>query len=96
MAELLSAQACGRMLAELPGWQRDGESIVRTVQFADFPSAIAGVAAVAAEAEAMDHHPDIDIRWRNVTFRCSTHSAGGLTELDAALAAAIDGIVAEQ
>lgn len=96
MAELLSEQACERMLADLPAWQREGDSIVRSVEFGDFPAAIAAVAAVAAEAEAMDHHPDMDIRWRVVTFRCATHSAGGLTELDASLARAIDWIVAAQ
>ena len=41
-------------------------------------------------AEAADHHPDIDIRWDTVTLRLSTHSAGGLTDKDLSLAAAID------
>ena len=50
---------------------------------------------VAEIAEASDHHPDIDIRWRTLTFRCSTHSAGGVTDLDTALAAAISSQVAE-
>ena len=49
---------------------------------------------MATIAEERDHHPDIDIRWRNLTFRCSTHSAGGLTELDTALAAAISDEIA--
>jgi len=40
-------------------------------------------------AESQDHHPDIDIRWRTLTFRCATHSKGGITDLDVALAAAI-------
>jgi 4a-hydroxytetrahydrobiopterin dehydratase len=49
---------------------------------------------VAEIAEDRDHHPDIDIRWRTLTFRCSTHSEGGITDLDAALAAAISEQVA--
>lgn len=41
---------------------------------------------ICAQAEAMDHHPDVDLRWRTVTLRCSTHSAGGITQLDVELA----------
>lgn len=78
-------------------WVMAGPGVIsRTHEFGDFPSAVAAVAEVAALAEGMDHHPDIDIRWRTVTFRCSTHSAGGLTELDVALAQAIDGVIAER
>ena len=45
-------------------------------------------------AEELDHHPDIDIRWRTLTFRLSTHSAGGVTHRDVELARRIDDIVA--
>ena len=57
--------------------------------------AIGVVGRVAEIAESRDHHPDIDIRWRTLTFRCSTHSEGGITELDVALAAAISAQVQE-
>ncbi|MFE2723444.1 4a-hydroxytetrahydrobiopterin dehydratase [Kitasatospora sp. NPDC059327] len=77
-------------LAGLPEWSRDGGTIVRTADAADFPSAIRVVVAVAEQAEALDHHPDIDIRWRTLRFALSTHSAGGLTELDVTLAGRID------
>ncbi|MEU1420416.1 4a-hydroxytetrahydrobiopterin dehydratase [Kitasatospora sp. NPDC005751] len=77
-------------LADLPEWSRDGDSIVRTADAADFPAAIRVVVAVAEQAEALDHHPDIDIRWRTLHFALSTHSAGGLTSLDVTLAARID------
>ncbi|MFI8083676.1 4a-hydroxytetrahydrobiopterin dehydratase [Kitasatospora sp. NPDC086009] len=77
-------------LADLPEWSRDGDSIVRTADAADFPAAIRVVVAVAEQAEALDHHPDIDIRWRTLHFALSTHSAGGLTSLDATLAGRID------
>jgi 4a-hydroxytetrahydrobiopterin dehydratase len=71
-------------------WERHDDQLVATVKLADFKAALAFVNAVGAAAEAVDHHPDIDIRWNTVTLTLSTHSAGGLTVLDLALAAAID------
>ncbi|OLT15097.1 4a-hydroxytetrahydrobiopterin dehydratase [Pseudonocardia sp. CNS-139] len=94
MAELLDAPAVASALDDLPGWVREGNAIVRTAQLPSFPAAIAVVDRVAVIAEERDHHPDIDIRWRTLTFRCSTHSAGGITALDVALAAAISEQVA--
>ena len=67
--------------------------LVRRSTAASFPEAIGWVVAVAEAAEHADHHPDIDIRWRTVTFRLSTHDAGALTILDVDLARDIDGIV---
>jgi 4a-hydroxytetrahydrobiopterin dehydratase len=89
MRELLDDAAVARALEGLPGWQRDGDAIVRTAKLPSFPAAIGVVDRVAEIAEERDHHPDIDIRWRTLTFRCSTHSAGGITALDVALAASI-------
>jgi 4a-hydroxytetrahydrobiopterin dehydratase len=89
MAELLDDAAVARALEVLPGWERAGDAIVRTAKLPSFPAAIAVVDRVAEIAEDRNHHPDIDIRWRSLTFRCSTHSAGGVTELDVALAKAI-------
>lgn len=83
-------------LAKLPGWRRSGDTLTRTADAADFPSAIRVVVAVAEAAEEMNHHPDIDIRWRTLTFGLSTHSAGGLTSLDLQLAARIDEALARQ
>ncbi|GAA1134962.1 4a-hydroxytetrahydrobiopterin dehydratase [Kitasatospora gansuensis] len=77
-------------LAALPDWTREGEAIVRTAETAGFPTAIAVVGVVAEAAEELDHHPDIDIRWRTLRFVLSTHSAGGLTGLDLTMAARID------
>lgn len=93
MAELLTDTEVAEALRALPHWERDGNAIVRTVELPTFPDAVALVDRVAEIAEARNHHPDIDIRWRRVTFVCSTHSAGGITELDAALAREIDGSV---
>ena len=67
-----------------------GDELVTTVDLHDFAAALAFVNAVGAAAEAANHHPDIDIRWNKVHLVLSTHSAGGLTVLDLALAAAID------
>lgn len=79
-------------LAELPGWQRSGESLVRTIESASFPGAVELVQKVAAAAEQANHHPDIDIRWRKVTYTLSTHSAGGITQQDLDLAAKIEAL----
>ncbi|WP_345427658.1 4a-hydroxytetrahydrobiopterin dehydratase [Pseudonocardia xishanensis] len=94
MADLLSDDAVTTALAELNGWTREGDSIVRTAELSSFPAAIAVVDRVAEDAEERDHHPDIDIRWRTVTFRLSTHSEGGLTSKDTELAARIDARIA--
>jgi 4a-hydroxytetrahydrobiopterin dehydratase len=67
-----------------------GDELRTTVTLHDFAAALAFVNAVGAAAEAANHHPDIDIRWNTVHLVLSTHSAGGLTLLDLALAAAID------
>lgn len=87
---LLSDDGITDELAALPAWRRDGVEIRSVYRAPDFPSAIALVDAVAIKAEAANHHPDIDIRYTDVTFVLSTHSAGGLTELDFALAHEID------
>ena len=68
MARLLENEEVDRQLADLPGWVGDTASLTRTVTAPDFPSAIRVVDEVADIAEQMDHHPDIDIRWRAVTF----------------------------
>jgi 4a-hydroxytetrahydrobiopterin dehydratase len=93
MPELLEAEAIRANLAGLPEWTGNTEAIARTVELRSFAGAIAAVNAVAAAAEELDHHPDIDIRWRTVTFRCATHAAGGVTERDFALARRIDEIL---
>jgi 4a-hydroxytetrahydrobiopterin dehydratase len=77
-------------LARLSGWERDGDEIVRTFELPSFPAAIAFVGRVAERAEAANHHPDLDIRYRKVRVALSTHDQGGLTEKDFALATEID------
>jgi 4a-hydroxytetrahydrobiopterin dehydratase len=88
---VLPDEEIDRALSEdLPGWRREGDSIIRTVKASSFPDGIALVQRVAEQAEAMNHHPDIDIRYTNVRFTLSTHSEGGLTDADHALARRID------
>jgi len=77
----------------VPQWTREGIEITRTFTFRNFRKAMGFVVQVALLAERADHHPDIDIRYKQVTLRLSTHSAGGLTEKDFALAQQIDQLV---
>ena len=75
------------------GWAREGSAIVREWKLADFPAAIAFVNRVAELAESANHHPDILVHgWNRVRLELSTHSAGGLTAADFALAERIDAL----
>ena len=94
MPELLSDDDLGKALGGLPDWTKEGGALVRTVEMESFPQAIQVVNRVAEIAENDNHHPDIDIRWRTLTFRLSTHSAGGLTAKDVSLAEQIDDALA--
>lgn len=94
MAELLGPDEVRSALGSRPGWSGDTARISRTVELGTFPEAIAVVDRVAEVAEELGHHPDIDIRWRTLTFHCATHSAGGVTARDLELAGRIDDIVA--
>jgi len=85
----LDDTAVAEGLQHLPGWQRRSNQIVKTFTRADFAQAITFVNEVAAPAEAAGHHPDIDIRWNNVTLALSSHDEGGLTDRDFQLAARI-------
>lgn len=85
-----------RALGTLSGWARRSDTLVKTYTFTKFGHGIEFVSRVAAAADSMDHHPDIDIRYTKVTTSLSTHSAGGITELDLKLAAEIERLYAEQ
>jgi 4a-hydroxytetrahydrobiopterin dehydratase len=79
-------------LAALPGWRLQGDAITRTFTLPGFPDALVLAVAAGQLAQRANHHPDILIQYSKVTFTLSTHSAGGLTRLDFALAQQIDGI----
>ena len=91
--EPLSKDAVEHLLLKLDGWYVEGDTIRRVYQAEDFPGAIHLVNVVAVLAESARHHPDIDIRWRTVTFRLSTHSAGGVTDKDITLARQINELI---
>lgn len=82
--------------AGLNGWQRKDGALRRSVTFGSFLDGIEGVRQVAELAERADHHPDIDIRWRTVTFALVTHSAGGITDKDVELAREIDRVLGDR
>lgn len=89
--ELLSDEEVSTALERL-SWERTGDELVRVVRREDFGHAMMFVNAVAQMAEAANHHPDIEIRWNEVTLRLSTHSAGGITQADIEMAAGIEGL----
>ena len=94
MAEPLDDDQLRALGDRLPTWQVGEGRLVRDVEAPTFPAAIEWVVLIAEAAESMDHHPDIDIRWRRLHLELSTHSAGGrITDLDVALADRIDAIV---
>ena len=90
--ELLTDDQITAELNETPGWALEGGEITRTFTRRDFSDALLLVGAVAFLAEEAGHHPDVDIRWNKVTLTLSTHSAGGLTAADFALAKRISAL----
>jgi 4a-hydroxytetrahydrobiopterin dehydratase len=79
-------------LAGRPGWAGDGSAIRREFRFADFSEAFAFMTRVALAAEKADHHPDWSNSWNKVVLALSTHSEGGVSGRDIALARAIDAL----
>jgi 4a-hydroxytetrahydrobiopterin dehydratase len=89
---LLSDDELRAGLARLPGWEQGEGEIRKQFELADFREAVTFVVRLSYEAEAANHHPDLDIRYNRVTVALSTHSEGGVTEKDLALAGAIEGL----
>jgi 4a-hydroxytetrahydrobiopterin dehydratase len=92
---VLSNQEVDAALPTLDGWEHTDGALKRSKKFPAFLDGIDAVRRVGEYAESQDHHPDIDIRWRTVTLALVTHSDGGITEKDFALAHDIDAIIAE-
>ncbi len=90
MADLIKAEELKTRLKKIPEWELEKKHIERTFEFDDFSEAIDFVIAVSEVAEDEEHHPDIDIRYNKVRLIVSTHSKGGLTDLDFSLAERID------
>lgn len=91
---LLTADQVDTALTDLDGWERADGALRRAIKFDSFLAGIDAVRRVAERAEAADHHPDIDIRWRTVTFTLVTHSEGGITEKDIGMAGEINRMLA--
>ncbi len=89
MEKLSEAEVKDR-LTHHPDWTEVGGEIQRTFDFADFKASMRFVNDVADEAERVQHHPDILIRYSRVTLTVSTHDAGGITVKDFDLAAFAD------
>jgi 4a-hydroxytetrahydrobiopterin dehydratase len=94
MARLSDDEIAARLTAA-PEWSREGDEIVRIAELPTFLAAVDAVRRVADLAEAANHHPDIDIRYRKVRLALTTHDDGGLSEQDFALASRIDTVLAE-
>lgn len=90
---MLTDEQVAAALPDLDGWELADGALRRSIHFPAFLDGIEAVRRVAERAEHKDHHPDIDIRWRTVTFVLTTHSEGGITEKDLDMAREIDGIV---
>ena len=83
-------QEIERALADLPGWKRDGTSMIKVYEFGGFKAAMAFANTVAELAERADHHPDINIQYHKITLTLTSHDAGGVTDRDIRLARQIE------
>lgn len=90
---LLEEAEIERRLAELDGWERDGEAIAKTFERGDFVGSVEFIRRVVEPAEEMNHHPDLSVSWNKVRVSITNHSAGGLTANDFELANRIDALV---
>ncbi|HJZ35765.1 MAG TPA: 4a-hydroxytetrahydrobiopterin dehydratase [Solirubrobacterales bacterium] len=89
---LLGSDEIEAMLADLDGWERQGDAIVKSFERGDFVGSVRFVDSLVEPAEAMGHHPDVAISWATVTVTISTHSEGGLTAADFELAGKIEAL----
>jgi 4a-hydroxytetrahydrobiopterin dehydratase len=91
--DLLTETQISAELAELPAWTQVGNEIRTITTRKDFRDSLLYLGAVAYLAEQANHHPDVAISWNRVTLTLSTHSAGGLTANDFALARQISALI---
>lgn len=89
---LLGSNEIEAMLADLDGWEQQGDAIVKSFKRGDFVGSVRFVDSLVEPAEAMGHHPDVAISWDTVTVTISTHSEGGLTAADFELAGKIEAL----
>jgi 4a-hydroxytetrahydrobiopterin dehydratase len=89
---LLSDSEIDDRLAELDGWQREGDAITKTFERGDFVGSVKFVDSLVEPAEGMNHHPDLEISWDKVKVSITNHAQGGLTASDFELAKKIDAL----
>ena len=92
----LSPHVVDAWLSEHAGWAREADAIVKSYRLDDFASALAFAVRLGMLAEKRDHHPDVTIGWGKARVLWTTHDAGGVTDLDLALAEATDGLEARK
>ena len=90
MSEKLNDAQIDEALTELPGWERTDTHIRKEYSFKGFKSAIAFIVRIAFEAEARDHHPDLENHYNKVVVALRSWDADGITERDLELARAIE------
>ena len=88
----LSPDDVSAALSSLPLWSGGPDGIERTLRLPSFRAATEAISMIADVAEQLNHHPDLDLRWTKVRVAVSTHSAGGVTDLDLQLARRIDAL----
>jgi 4a-hydroxytetrahydrobiopterin dehydratase len=90
MMAKLEAKEIEQRLRSLPGWEYKDSAIHKLFRFKEFMEGIRFINQVAGTAESMDHHPDIHVNYVRITFVCTSHDSGGVTERDFKLAQAIE------
>lgn len=93
-ALLDQAQIDEALRSRHPDWKGTPAGLARSIEFADFPTAVEFVNGIAPRCEELDHHPDLALRWRRVDVELATHSEGGVTDLDVTLAEIVDEVAA--
>ncbi len=91
--EKLSEEKINSLLSELEGWKREGNYIVREYETGNWKRSLFVVNSIAGLAEAHWHHPDLEVGFKKVKVRLTTHEAGGLTERDFKLAKEIEALI---
>jgi 4a-hydroxytetrahydrobiopterin dehydratase len=92
-AAALGDEQVAKYLAQLPGWQRQGNEIIKTFKFKNYHETIAFVNATAWVSHREDHHPDLEVGYNTCKIRYSTHAVGGLSDNDFICAAKIEALL---
>jgi 4a-hydroxytetrahydrobiopterin dehydratase len=78
-----------------PDWNGSPQKLSRSIEFANFLTAVEFITRIAPRCEELDHHPDLALRWRWVDIELASHSAGGVTDMDVTLAGIVDEVASE-